>query len=58
MKRWKDYNTNEKLMIGMIVMLIICVFLSWGRITKGISKGFTFLNSDSNTSVEQNDSLK
>jgi len=57
MKRWKDFNTTEKMMIAMILMLIVCIFLSWGRITNGVAKGFSFFGITDKTSTAQIDSL-
>ena len=58
MKRWKDFNTTEKMMIAMIVMLVICIFLNWSRITVGVAKGFGFFGITDKTPTVQIDSLK
>lgn len=36
---WKKRTTSEKAMIGAILLLIIMIILSWGRIQKGVQKG-------------------
>ncbi len=36
----KKLNTNEKALIGIILILCIVILLSWGRISKGMKEGF------------------
>ena len=40
MNRWRLLSTNEKVMIGFIIMLVIGLALRWGTIWKGVKKGF------------------
>lgn len=40
MKKWKEYNTSERGMIVVAIVLLVAVLLSWGRISKGTQRGF------------------
>lgn len=35
----KNLNPNEKMLLGIILILLIAIVLSWGRISKGIKEG-------------------
>ncbi len=38
--RWKNMTTNEKLLIGMIILLLIMVATRWDKIAKQASEAF------------------
>ncbi|HSA04523.1 MAG TPA: hypothetical protein P5145_02920 [Tenuifilaceae bacterium] len=38
--RWKNMTTNEKLLIGMIILLLIMVATRWEKIAKEATEGF------------------
>ncbi|BDX38979.1 hypothetical protein CYCD_23340 [Tenuifilaceae bacterium CYCD] len=38
--RWNNLTTNEKLLIGMIILLLIMVATRWDKITKQASEAF------------------
>lgn len=38
--RWKNLTTNEKLLIGMIILLLIMVATRWDKIAKQASEAF------------------
>lgn len=38
--RWKNMTTNEKLLIGIIILLLIMVATRWGKIAKEAAEGF------------------
>jgi len=40
MNIWKKLSTNEKVMIGFIIILFIGLALRWGTIWEGVKKGF------------------
>lgn len=39
MKKWKEYTRQEQMMIIAVIVLLIAVLLSWGRVTNGFDKG-------------------
>ena len=39
MKKWKDLNTNEKMMISFIVILLIGIAIKWKDVKEGFLKG-------------------
>lgn len=39
MKKWNEYTRQEKIMIIALVVLLIAVIFSWGRVSTGIDKG-------------------
>lgn len=50
MKKWKEYTRQEKTMFIAILVLLIAVLLSWGRVTSGFHKGMhTFFRSPADT---------
>lgn len=56
MKAWKEYSIQEKRMIIVIGVLLLAVFLSFGRVCQGFKKGFKFFYSTEKVNVR--DSLK
>lgn len=36
---WKNRSNTEKGMIGIVLLLVIMIILSWGRIAEGLKKG-------------------
>ncbi len=38
--RWKNLTTNEKLLIGLVIILLIMVATRWEKIASEASKGF------------------
>lgn len=38
--RWKNMTTNEKLLIGLIILLLIMVATRWEKIAKEAAEGF------------------
>lgn len=46
MNIWKQLSTNEKVMIGFIIILIIGLALRWGTIWDGVKKGFEPYNKE------------
>lgn len=38
--RWNNLTTNEKLLIGMIILLLIMVATRWDKIAKQASEAF------------------
>lgn len=39
MKKWREYTRQEKTMIIVLIVLLIAVLLSWGRVSEGFTKG-------------------
>ncbi len=39
MRIWNSFSNNEKAMVGAVLLLVIMVVLSWGRISDGLKKG-------------------
>jgi len=37
---FKKLNSNEKALIGIILISFVAILLSWGRISKGLKEGF------------------
>ncbi len=38
-KFWEERNTNEKVMLGFILVMAIIVALNWKKVSDGFSKG-------------------
>lgn len=38
--RWKNMTTNEKLLIGLVIILIIMVATRWDKIANQAAEGF------------------
>lgn len=39
MKKWCEYTRQEKMMIIVLIVLLVAVGLSWGRVSEGFNKG-------------------
>lgn len=40
MKKWKDYSRPERAMLITIVILLVLILFTSGRVNQGIQKGF------------------
>lgn len=50
MKKWCEYTRQEKMMIIVLIVLLVAVGLSWGRVSEGFNKGVNlFYNSPADT---------
>lgn len=50
MKKWKEYSRQEQVMIIVLIVLLIAVLLSWGRVSNGFDKGMNlFFNTPADT---------
>ena len=38
MKKWKEYSPPEKRMLIALVVLVVAVLLSWGRVSDSLKK--------------------
>lgn len=49
MKKWKDYSRQEKGMLIVICVLLLAILLTYGRVQKGVEKGYQFFYSPAPT---------
>lgn len=40
MKKWKDLNKNEKMLICFVIVLLIGITIKWKDVKSGFFKGF------------------
>ncbi|MDR1757227.1 MAG: hypothetical protein LBR65_09800 [Culturomica sp.] len=38
MKKWKEYTPPEKRMLITLIVLVVAVLLSWGRVSESLKK--------------------
>lgn len=59
MKKWRDYNITEKVMVGLILMLLIGIVTRWGYIRKEASDAVgRYFKVDSTMKIDSYDSMR
>lgn len=49
MKKWDDYSKQERGMFIMVIIMLIAIILSWGRVKEGVLKGISYYDGTPDT---------